>query len=109
MQVQINTGHNISGDEAAAALMRDSVQEALSRVRDAISRVEVHLSDQDGSARSSGEEVRCMIEARFEGREPVAVTYTAATPERAIDGAAGKLARMIERTLGRTRDRRESR
>lgn len=107
MQVQINTGHHIVGDEAAAEQMRDTVQESLSLVRDSITRVEVHVSDQDGSARSVGEEMRCMMEARLEGREPVAVTHSATTVDLAIEGAAEKLARMIQRTLGRTRDRRE--
>lgn len=109
MQVQINTDSSTAGDEASAARMRDAVEEALSRVRDAVTRVEVHLSDQDGSARSTTQEMRCMIEARLEGREPLAVTHSAATVDRAIEGAAGKLARVIQRTLGRARDRREPR
>lgn len=107
MQVQINTDHNVAGDHAAAMQMRDIVRESLRRVRNSITRVEVHLSDQDGSAKSAGQEMRCMMEARLEGRQPVAVTHSATTVERALEGAAEKLARMIARSLGRTRDRRE--
>jgi len=107
MQVQINTDRNITGDEASAARMRDSVEEALSRVGDAVTRVEVHLSDQEGSGRSTGQETRCMMEARLERREPLVVTHSAATADRAIEGAAGKLARVIQRAVGRTRDRRD--
>jgi ribosome-associated translation inhibitor RaiA len=107
VQVQINTGHNIAGDEAVAAKMRDTVQESLSRVSDSITRVEVHLSDQDGSAKSVGEEMRCVMEARVEGRDPVAVTHSATTVDQAIEGAAAKLARMVRSTLERARDRRE--
>jgi hypothetical protein len=105
MQVQINTGHNIAGDEAAAARMRTAVEESLSRVGDSVTRVEVHLSDRDGSAKAGVQEIRCMMEARLEGREPSAVTHSAATVDRAIDGAAAKLAKVIGRILGRTRDR----
>jgi ribosome-associated translation inhibitor RaiA len=105
MQVQINTGHNIAGDEAAAARMRTTVEESLSRVSDSVTRVEVHLSDQDGSAKAGVQEMRCMLEARLEGREPVVVTHAAATVDQAIDGAAGKLARLIQGILGRTHDR----
>lgn len=107
MQIQINTDHNIAGDEAAAAQMRTTVEESLRRVREPITRVEVHLSDQDGSAKSGGQEMRCMMEARLEGREPLAASHSASTVDRAIEGAAAKLARVIERTVGRTRDRRE--
>ena len=105
MQVQINTGHNIAGDEVAAARMRTTVRDSLGRVGDSITRVEVHLSDRDGSAKTGVKEMRCMMEARLEGREPVAVTHSAATVDRAIDGAAAKLAKVIGRMHGRTRDR----
>ena len=45
-----------------------------------------------------------MMEARLEGRQPIAVTHQAATVEQAIDGAADKLKRSIESTLGRLRE-----
>ena len=44
-----------------------------------------------------------MMEARLEGRQPIAVTNEAATVDRAVDGAADKLNRLIESTLGRVR------
>lgn len=44
------------------------------------------------------------MEARLEGRQPIAVTHEAATGHQAIDGAADKLERFIESTLGRLRD-----
>jgi hypothetical protein len=42
-----------------------------------------------------------MLEARLEGRHPIAVTEHAATLDQAVQGAAGKLARMIESAAGR--------
>jgi hypothetical protein len=45
-----------------------------------------------------------MMEARLEGRHPIAVTHQAATVEQAMEGAADKLKRSIESTLGRLRD-----
>jgi hypothetical protein len=50
-----------------------------------------------------------MMEARLEGRQPVAVTHQAATMDQAVDGAADKLARLIENTLGRLCDQKRSR
>jgi hypothetical protein len=38
------------------------------------------------------------MEARLEGRQPVAVTYQAATVDEAVDGAAGELTRLIHNT-----------
>jgi hypothetical protein len=45
-----------------------------------------------------------VMEARLEGRQPVAVTHQAATLDQAVEGAAHKLARLIESTLGRLHD-----
>jgi len=112
MQIQINTDHNIEGHEALAVQVRGVVESALSRISDHITRVEVHLSDE--SSHKSGEksrqnDKRCMIEARLEGLQPVAVTHQAATLDQAVDGAAGKLVRLIESTLGRLHDEKSRR
>jgi ribosome-associated translation inhibitor RaiA len=69
--------------------------------------VEVHLSDENG-AKSGQQDQRCMLEARLEGRQPVSVTDHAATLEQAVDGAAHKLARLLDSRLGRLHDHRET-
>ena len=107
MQIQINTDHNIKGHEALAAQVRGVVESALIRMSDHVTRVEVHLSDESShksGEKSSQNNKRCMMEARLEGLQPIAVTHQAATLDQAVDGAAGKLARLIESTLGRLRD-----
>ena len=108
MQVQINTDRNVEGREKLAATVTDLVESALSRVSDHITRVEVHLSDEN-SVKNSQDDMRCMMEARLEAREPVAVTHQAATLDEAVEGAAGKLIRLIESTLGRLRDQKRRR
>lgn len=47
MQIQINTDRNIDGNEALAAYVRGETEHALSRINDHITRVEVHLSDEN--------------------------------------------------------------
>jgi hypothetical protein len=108
MQIQINTDRNIEGHEALAAQVTGIVESALSRISDRITRLELHLSDED-SHKSGQEDKRCVIEARLEGRQPIAVTHQAVTLDQAVGGAAGKLARLIESTLGRLRDRKSPR
>ena len=103
MQVHINTDHNIEGHEALAAQVSSVVESALSRSSDHITRVEVHLSDENSDKKGGNDDIRCMMEARLEGRQPIAVTHQAATMDQAVDGAADKLARLIESTLGRLR------
>lgn len=107
MQIQVNTDHNIVGDEALATHVRGVVEGALSRYSDHITRVEVHLTDEN-SHKSGQNDKRSVMEARLESRKPVAVTHEAATSRQAVDGAADKLAAMLESTLGRLRDQRRS-
>lgn len=104
MQIQINTDRNIEGHEELATQISGIVESALSRFSDRITRVEVHLSDENSDKKGGQDDIRCMMEARLEERQPVAVTHEAATVDQAVDGAAGRLARLIESTLGRLRD-----
>jgi len=103
MHIQINTGHNIEVHEALAAEVRGIVKSALSRFSDHITRVEVHLSDENSDKKVGHDAMRCMLEARLEGLQPIAVTHHATALEEAVDGAADKLTRLIEHTLGRQR------
>ena len=103
MQIQINTDHNIAGHEALISQVSGVVESALSRLRDHITRVEVHLTD-ESSHKSSPNDKRCVMEARLEHHQPIAVTHHAATGDQAVEGAADKLARLIEHTVGRRQD-----
>ena len=109
MQIQVNSDHNIEAHEALAAQVRGVVESALSRVSDHVTRVEVHLSDENSDKKGGNDDMRCMMEVRIEGRDPIAVTHQAATLDEAVDGAADKLARSIDSDLGRMRDQRSRR
>lgn len=106
MKIQLNTDVHIDGTEALAAQVSVTIEQALEHVSAHITRVEVHLSDENGD-KSGQQDQRCMLEARVEGRQPVAVTDQAATLEQAVHGAAQKLSRLLESTLGRLHDHRE--
>jgi len=101
--IQTNTDRHITGNDALAAQAESIFQGALARFSDRITRVEIHLSDENG-ARAGSEDIRCVAEARLEGRQPIAVTDQATTVEAAMTGAADKLKRVVESTLGRLRD-----
>jgi len=104
MQIQIRTDHNIEGHQALAAQISGAVENALRRFSDHITQVEVHLSDENSAKKGGSDDMRCMMEARLEDRQPIAVTHQAATLDQAVDGAADKLANLIESTLGRMHD-----
>ena len=104
MQIQINTDRNIEGHEALTAHVSGIVESALSQISDHITRVEVHLSDENSDKKHGNDDMRCMMEARLEGRQPVVVIHHAKTLGHAVDGAVDKLGRLIDSTLGRLRD-----
>ncbi|MDR3411755.1 MAG: HPF/RaiA family ribosome-associated protein [Formivibrio sp.] len=103
MQIKINTDHNIDGHEALADHVRNVVTHTLNRLSTHITRIEVHLSDENGHKRGQGDKC-CVMEARLEGYPPIAVTHHGDTLHKSASGAAEKLARMIDGTLGRLRD-----
>ncbi|MEO6878648.1 MAG: ribosomal subunit interface protein [Gemmatimonadaceae bacterium] len=101
MQIEISTDRNIEGNENLVSATTDSVAHALRRFSDQITRVEVHLADENGP-KGGQNDIRCMLEVRIEGRQPIAVTHHAATIPLAVDGASSSLVSLIENTLGRT-------
>ncbi len=104
MIIQFNTDNNVSGSEAFKAPLIALIEDNLSRFSDQITRLEVHLSDENGDKNSLNDK-RCMVEARLEGRQPIAVTDMADTKEQAVSGAIDKLKASLETILGRLRDR----
>jgi ribosome-associated translation inhibitor RaiA len=100
MKIQVNTDVHIEGREALATQVSATVEHALQRFQDHVTRVEVHLSDQNGD-KSGQHDKRCVMEARLEGRPPIAATGEAATLDQAVRVAADKLARLIDSQLGR--------
>jgi ribosome-associated translation inhibitor RaiA len=105
MQIQVHTDHNIDGHEKLAAWVTGVLEQSLGAVQDRISRIEVHLTDENGAKKNGTADMRCAIEARIEGRGPIAVTGQALTIHEAVTSASDKLARAIDHTLERITDR----
>ncbi|MBK5284839.1 MAG: HPF/RaiA family ribosome-associated protein [Bacteroidia bacterium] len=100
MKIQFNTGHSITASEKLRAPLEAMITDALSRFSSQITRLEVHLSDEDGDKNGENDK-RCMIEARLEGMKPIAVTNHANTHEEAVEGAIVKLKTSLDTILGR--------
>jgi ribosome-associated translation inhibitor RaiA len=100
MKIQINTDNHITGREALAQQAEATVTGALGHLAEHIRRVEVHLSDENGK-KAGGRDKRCMMEARLEGHQPIAVTDEADSLAEAVAGAADKLKRSVDHTLSR--------
>ncbi len=103
MTIQINTDNNLSVHEAFGTKLEDLLSEELSRFSEHITRLEVHLSDENGS-KDGIHDKKCLLEARLEGRQPIAVTALANTYELAVNSAIDKLKASLDTILGRLRN-----
>ncbi|MDP3132404.1 MAG: HPF/RaiA family ribosome-associated protein [Burkholderiaceae bacterium] len=104
MQVQVNTDDHIQGGETLAHWITEETNSRLSRFRDHITRVEVFLTDLDGS-KSGVKDKRCRLEARVANRQPVSVTADADKMATAFIDSVDKLTRALDTDLGRVKDR----
>ena len=100
MQIQVNTDNHIDGNEALCAHVEAVVENAVRHVNDHLTRVEVHLGDENGG-KAGSDDKRCLMEARLRSHQPVAVSHNAASIHQAVDGAARKLRASLESLLGR--------
>jgi ribosome-associated translation inhibitor RaiA len=107
MQVQVNTGDGLTGKETFESWATDFINGELGRFASEITRVEVQVTD-EAKGKGSASDLHCMLEARLNGHQPLAVHHNAENMDEAIRGAAGKLIRALERTLGKL-DRHEHR
>jgi len=103
MTIQINSDNNIRGTEGLSNFVESTVSETLKRFDEQITRVEVHLNDEN-SHKSGINDKRCMLEARLEGMQPVAVTAHGDTIQEALKGALDKLKSSLDTTIGRLRN-----
>ena len=95
MKIQVNTDRTVEGSEALVLMVEAEVQSALERYEDRLTRVEVHLGDDNGEKSGGGGDKRCLLEARPAGMQPVVVTAFADTPEQACRDAARKMQGLL--------------
>ncbi len=94
MEIQVNTDTNVEGGDAFSEQIETDLAAALNRFEDRLTRVEVHLGN-ESAGRTTGNDFRCLIEARPTGMTPVTVTHHAASLPEALDGATDKLESLL--------------
>jgi ribosome-associated translation inhibitor RaiA len=105
MQVQVNTNHTIDSREALEKWATAEVSGSLRRFNQDLTRVEVHLSDENPGA--GADDKRCLMEARLTSHPPVAVSHHAAGIDDAFRGALAKLKHALDSQLGKLKDHRD--
>jgi ribosome-associated translation inhibitor RaiA len=101
MTIILNTDKNISGNERLETYVNSVIAEELSRFEEHITRIEVHLSDENG-AKEGSKDKRCMLEARLKNKQPIAVTSHGDTLEKSLTDAIGKLKTSLDKANKRS-------
>jgi hypothetical protein len=105
IKVQVNSSNDIDKTEGLERWATDFLNEQLARFGQELTSVEVQLADENHAAKG-GVDKRCMLEARVNGRAPVAVTHFAPDQNLAIRGAAEKLEHALDHAIGKQREHR---
>jgi Sigma 54 modulation protein / S30EA ribosomal protein len=105
MKIQINSDNQIVMNQELSTAVESEVERAIGRFRERLTRVEVHLSDEN-AAKGGTRDKRCVIETRPAGMQPVSASDNAATIEEAATGAAHKMKRLLDTAFGKIDEKR---
>jgi ribosome-associated translation inhibitor RaiA len=105
MQIQVHSDNHIEGSARLVEWVSDSVASKLERFDDELTRIVVHLHDDNG-AKAGAHDKRCQIEARPKGLQPLSVTHKSESIEQSIDGAIEKMHHALEHLFGKLRQKR---
>lgn len=100
MKIQINTDKSINGNESHQIHFSSLIAEGLKRQESHITRIEAHISDENGN-KTGVNDIRCLLEARLEGKQPIAVSSQADNYEKAVSGAIDKMKIALETIIGK--------
>ena len=100
MQIQFNSDSSVMGTENVAERIEAMLREKLVRFESRLTRLEVHISDENAS-KGGADDKTCMIEARPRGGKPLGVTAHAAKIDDAARRAANILSERLERHFGK--------
>jgi ribosome-associated translation inhibitor RaiA len=103
MQIQVNTDHNVKGGDLLIQYVEGLLNDSLSSFKDEVTRVEVHISDEN-SHKGGDDDLRCTMEARLRGMQPIAVTHHDENVDMAIAGAADRITRSVRKTIEKRRE-----
>ncbi|WP_110969672.1 HPF/RaiA family ribosome-associated protein [Pseudomonas huaxiensis] len=105
MQIQVNSDNHIQGSIRLNEWVRSTVESRLERYEEDLTRIEVHMRDENGD-KPGPHDKRCQMEARPKGHQPISVSHKAESLELAVEGAAEKLNHALEHYYGKQRSKR---
>ncbi len=102
MDILVNTDTNIDLDAETVGRIQADLAAELDRFGRRLTRIEVHLRD-ESAGRETLDDIRCLMEARPAGQDPVVVTHHADSVDTALGGATAKLDALLTSFFDRRR------
>ena len=103
MIIQINTDKTLNGDNRHQEYFSSQIKEELERYESHITRVELHLKDENGKKEGVNDKT-CVLEARLKGKQPIAVTSQADSIEKAVSEAIDKMKVAVTTVIGKSQN-----
>ncbi len=100
MKILINSDKTIHSSASLQDNLKDILHKELSHYQPKLSRIDVHLTDQNG-VKEGVNDILCLIEAHIDGRPSALASEQADTVELAFSGALDHLVSSLERDFGR--------
>ena len=108
MKVLNNTDRNVDTDADQVTALQSELTSVFAKFERQLTRIEMHLRD-ESAGRETSDDIRCLLEARPTGLEPVAASHHASTVEEAVSGATDKLDALLTTVFERRTDRAQAR
>lgn len=105
MQIQINSGPDITVSEALADHLRKRLGTIEERFGDRLTRIEAYFADVNGP-KGGEENKQCKLEARPRGLDPVAAEGLDESAYDAVNTAVERLEKVLDKRFGKLEDRR---
>jgi hypothetical protein len=103
MKITINHDRHIEAHADQVQLWQSEITASLERFADWLTRVEVHLSDENSQAKGGPDDIRCLMEARPAGQQPVSIEVREETADQAIREGIKTLERRLDTIVEKAR------
>lgn len=104
MIIQVNTDNHIDGKEELNTYITNLFTEKLQRFDSQLTRIEVHLSDENGGEKGGADDKKCNIEARLENTDPIFASAQSDDISKAIHECLQKIKRGIEHHIDKVKN-----
>ncbi|MGI9516899.1 MAG: hypothetical protein ACR2NP_07645 [Pirellulaceae bacterium] len=103
MQVIINSDNQVDLNDDLIQQWQGEISDSLQRFSHWVTRVEVHLTDENSNSKSGVSDIRCLLEARPADKQPVSVEVRGPSAEHALADGIQTLTRRLGTIVDKAR------